>query len=125
MVKIDAITVPYDKYFNRTKEHYSNLFFGASLTALNYLANKKGYSLVGCNIAGNNAFFVRNDLLNKRVKELSVDQSYKESQIRDSRDKNYALSYFAGKKKIELIKGLEVLMFLQVKRRSFRCSRKG
>ena len=104
-----AITVPYDKYFNRTKAHYSNLFFGASLTALDYLANKKGYSLVGCNIAGNNAFFVRNDLLNKRVKELSVDQSYKESQIRDSRDKNYALSYFAGKKRIELIKGLEVV----------------
>ena len=61
------ITVPYHKYFNRTKAHYSNLFFGASLSALNYLALKKGYTLVCCNIAGTNAFFVRKDLLNVTV----------------------------------------------------------
>lgn len=104
-----AIAVPYKKDFDRTKAHYSNLFFGASLAALNYLANKKGYSLVGSNITGTNAFFVRNDLLNERVKELSVDEAYKESQIRESRDKNYALTYLSGKERIKLIKGLEVI----------------
>ncbi|MGH8246542.1 MAG: hypothetical protein ACREUU_08920 [Gammaproteobacteria bacterium] len=36
--------------------------FGASLTALERLARDKGYSLVGCNLLGSNAFFVRSEL---------------------------------------------------------------
>lgn len=110
------ITVPYDKYFNRTKAHYSNLFFGASLSALNYLALKKGYSLVGCNIAGTNAFFVRKDLLNENVKELTSEIAFKESQTRESRDTDYSLSFIAGKERLELIKGLEVVNVLTEKK---------
>lgn len=37
--------------------------FGASLKALENLGRRLGYSLVGCNITGVNAFFVRNDLV--------------------------------------------------------------
>jgi hypothetical protein len=37
-------------------------YFGASLEALVRLARSKGYRIVGCNISGGNAFFVRNDL---------------------------------------------------------------
>jgi hypothetical protein len=37
--------------------------FGASLKALEELGTKKGYSLVGGNLCGSNAYFVRNDLL--------------------------------------------------------------
>lgn len=37
-------------------------YFGASLEALVRLARSKDYRIVGCNIAGVNAFFVRNDL---------------------------------------------------------------
>lgn len=103
------ITVPYDKNFDRTKAHYSNLFFGASLPALNYLASKKGYSLVGSNIAGTNAFFVRKDLLTEKVFELSVEKTYRISQIRESRNQKYSNSYVSGKERIELIKGLEVI----------------
>jgi hypothetical protein len=40
--------------------------FGASLSALESLGRLKGYSLVGCNIAGINAFFVRTDLLQEK-----------------------------------------------------------
>ncbi|GAC1447292.1 MAG: hypothetical protein NVS4B5_18320 [Vulcanimicrobiaceae bacterium] len=36
---------------------------GASLTALTTLANRRGYALVGCNITGVNAFYVRRDLV--------------------------------------------------------------
>jgi hypothetical protein len=36
---------------------------GASLAALERLGRTKGYSLVGCNLTGQNAFFVRNDLV--------------------------------------------------------------
>lgn len=37
--------------------------FGSSLHALELLGKEKGYSLVGCNLTGVNAFFVRNDLI--------------------------------------------------------------
>jgi len=36
--------------------------FGCSLQSLCDIASAKGYSLVGCDIIGMNAFFVRNDL---------------------------------------------------------------
>lgn len=44
-------------------------YFGASLAALNRLAEEKGYSLVGCSMAGVNAFFVRKDCLNDQFTE--------------------------------------------------------
>jgi len=37
--------------------------FGASLKAFELLGSKLGYSLVGCDLTGINAFFVRNDLV--------------------------------------------------------------
>lgn len=37
-------------------------YFGASLSSWDQLMRTKGYSLVGCNITGSNAFFVRSDL---------------------------------------------------------------
>jgi hypothetical protein len=37
-------------------------YFGCSLEALTKISAKKGYSLVGCNFSGANAFFVRSDL---------------------------------------------------------------
>ncbi|MCB1226107.1 MAG: hypothetical protein KDK99_09885 [Verrucomicrobiales bacterium] len=40
-----------------------SLNFGASLKALEMLGERLGYALVGCNITGVNAFFVRNDLV--------------------------------------------------------------
>ena len=97
------ITVPYDKNFIRTKAHYSNLFWGASLPAINNLAIKKGYSLVGCNKAGNNAYFVKKDLLNERVKELSLDKAFKDSSYRESRNEDYSLSYLFGKDKLNML----------------------
>jgi hypothetical protein len=38
-------------------------YFGASLKAFEKVLGAKGYSLVGCNLLGCNAFFVRNDLV--------------------------------------------------------------
>ena len=35
---------------------------GASLSAMTQLGSEKGYALVGCDIIGANAFFVREDL---------------------------------------------------------------
>jgi hypothetical protein len=103
------ISVPYDKKFNRTKAHYSNLFFGASLPALAYLAHIKGYELVGCNNAGTNAFFVRENLLNDKISKVDVVNAYKNDSCRQSRDENYNFSFLSGDAKLNAIKGLDVV----------------
>ena len=58
-----ALTVPGDPVFVRAQKHHSNLYYGASISALAHLAERKGYALVGSNLTGNNAFFVRRDVL--------------------------------------------------------------
>jgi len=42
--------------------------FGASLTAWNQVLQGRGYCLVGCNVTGANAFFVRKDLVDDRFR---------------------------------------------------------
>jgi hypothetical protein len=61
----EVIPKIYDEQFERTKYHYSNIVYGASLKALIELANKKNYFFAGSNSAGTNAFFIRDDLKNK------------------------------------------------------------
>lgn len=55
----DEWVVAYDpaRSWNRTN------YFGASLKSLELLGRRLGYALVGCGLAGTNAFFVREDLL--------------------------------------------------------------
>ncbi|MFT4848231.1 MAG: hypothetical protein ACJAT1_000068 [Marivirga sp.] len=48
--------------YNEKHTWKQNSYFGASLLALEKLGKKKGYSLIGCDFAGCNAFFVRDDL---------------------------------------------------------------
>ena len=51
--------------------------FGASLKHLERTLAEKGYSLVGCNVVGTNAFFVRNDLVaNKFLEPYTSEQHY-------------------------------------------------
>jgi hypothetical protein len=104
-----AISVPYDPSFQRTAKHYSNLYFGASLAAMTLAAERKGYSLVGTTTAANNAFYVRNDLLNDRVEHLSVERAYTASNARESRGKDGQLTFVSGDSRAQLIKGLPVL----------------
>jgi hypothetical protein len=44
------------------------MYFGSSLQALVKLAKTKGYTLVGCNYTGVNAFFVRTELVKDKFK---------------------------------------------------------
>lgn len=106
---VRPITVPYDETFDRSSKHFSNLYFGASLAALTYLAEKKGYSLVGTNSAGINAFFVRNDLMSHKLKRMNAEEAFTVSKVRESRAQSGQLSLARGAAKLELIKGLPVL----------------
>jgi hypothetical protein len=87
-----AVTVPYDPDFERRRAHWSQLYWGASLAALDGLARRKGYALIGGNSAGNNAFWVREDVLGE-VPRVTVDEAYAVSRFRESRDESGALSY--------------------------------
>lgn len=53
-------------------------YFGASLTAWDELLREKGYRLVGCNITGANAFFVRNDLASGKFCEPLTPENHYE-----------------------------------------------
>lgn len=104
----NAWTVPYDPKFQRTKRHHSNLYFGASLLSLCDLAKEKGYSFIGCNSAGNNAYFVRNDKL-RHLCVKTPQEGYVCSAFRESRNAAGKFDYISGDKRIGVLKGLEVL----------------
>jgi hypothetical protein len=87
-----AVAVPYDPAFERGRAHWSNLYWGASLSALDGLARRKGYALVGGNSAGNNAFWVRDDAVGE-VPRVTVAEAYAVSRFRESRDESGALTY--------------------------------
>jgi hypothetical protein len=89
-----AVTVPYDAGFVREQKHWSALYWGASLAAITKLAGEKGYALVGGNRAGNNAFYVRRDVLGS-IPEVSVRGAYALSRFRESRSQDGELSYVA------------------------------
>jgi hypothetical protein len=102
------VVVPYDYNFNRKEAHYSQIYYGASLAALNKLGVKKGYSLVGTDSSGNDAYFVRNDLITI-LTVLSTEQAYCNSQIRESMDQNRKLNFANKEECLSSIKDLEII----------------
>lgn len=98
-----SVSVPYEPKFDRETAHYSNLYWGASITALEHLAAKKNYMLVGSNTAGNNLFFIRKDRIGK-LTQLSAKEAYIESRIRDSKNTLGKLNFLAGdKRRLEIL----------------------
>jgi hypothetical protein len=104
-----SISVPYAQDFGRTQAHYSNLYFGASLSALTSLALEKGYVLIGSNSAGNNAYFIRHDLVNDHLRQVSVEDAYRKSTFRESRSETGKLTFLSGNDRLQVIKGLPVV----------------
>ncbi len=102
-----AVTVPYNPAFDRHAAHHSNLYFGASLLALCDLATEKGYDFIGCNEAGNNAYFVKRGL-SDQIRPVDPVQGYVESKFREGRDEAGRLTYLSGSGRRELIAGMEV-----------------
>lgn len=104
----NKVTVPYRADFDRRKAHFSNLYFGASLACLTDLAISKGYSLVGSNSNGVNAFFVRNDVIGD-LHPCSVEEAYVKSKCRESRDINGNLSYLSFEEAKNIIADMELV----------------
>jgi len=72
------------------------------------LAERRGYFFVGCNRAGNNAFFVRKDVIGN-LSVVSLEEGYVASKFRESRDEKNKLTFVSGENRIKLIGAMSVI----------------
>jgi len=94
-----CVTVPYDPSFVRHEKHRSGLYYGASLTALDKLGTRKGYTLVGCDSNGVNAFFVRNDCVFPSLNRVTPQAAF--------RPNSHHLEYgFSEERQFEIVNSL-------------------
>jgi hypothetical protein len=115
-----ALTIPYAPGFVRsTKDHVSNLYYGASLAALVHLATTKGYVFIGSNSAGNNAYFVRQDRLPASLTPKTVAEGYVGSKFRESRAADGTLTLLTGPARAQAIQGLPVVNVVTGQTESF------
>lgn len=72
-----SVTVPYEASFDRNSKGANGHYHGASISALSKLALRKGYALLGCDSIGANAFFLRRDLLDETLYEISAAEAHR------------------------------------------------
>ena len=102
----ESKVIPYEESFDRTKTNMGNIYYGASLTALNKLGKKKGYSLVGTNKNGNNAYFVKRILLPKNNKVIKSEKPYEcfhYNTFKESRDKKNDLLFLDNRQEKKIL----------------------
>jgi hypothetical protein len=104
-----SVTVPYDAAFQRAHAHWSHLYAGASLAALVALGKRKDLAFIGTNSAGNNAFFVRRELLTAPLRELTAVEGFTPAQFRESRDDQGRLTFLDAEKAAALIAHLPLV----------------
>jgi hypothetical protein len=111
---LNHYSIPYKSDFVRVKEHFSNQYWGASISAFHYLLSQKGYTFIGCNSNGNNGYFVQNDKI-YNLPTPSLETGFVNAKFRDSRDVKGNLSYLSGDNRISVIAGMPVIDVLKNK----------
>lgn len=104
-----TVSVPYSSDFVRSRAHHSNIYYGASIAAFDHLLSHRDFALVGGNSAGNNAFFVRRDLLNDKIREVSVAQAFRETSFSEVRDAAGNLTFVRGLDRRALISDMPLV----------------
>lgn len=99
---LQPLTIPYSPDFYRTSADPSNLYYGASIRALEHLANTRGYTMIGCNGAGTNVFFVRNDHAAQFAERIE-DRSAYPTRARESRGSNGEMTLVSGADRAHVI----------------------
>jgi hypothetical protein len=102
-----ALTVPYRPDFQRTDAHYSGQYFGCSVAAARKLCAKKGYSFIGTNTNGVNAFF-RDDLAPPILAAIEETRAWP-PRHRDSRDREGRLDFVRGVARYDLVADMPVV----------------
>jgi hypothetical protein len=105
---LHPVSIPYDPKFSCGQSHSSRLYFGASIAALSSLAARKGYRLLGTTMAGNDAFFIREDYA------APFDSALKNivalpSKFRCPTDASGQLSWIEGYDRFKMISDLPVV----------------
>lgn len=103
------VTIPYDPAFERSRAHPSMIYYGASLAALCALGRRKGYAFVGCNSAGNNAFFVRADRRPPQLPELTPREGYIAGRFREARSADGRLAFMTAAEEEALVTSLPLV----------------
>ena len=103
-----AVSIPYNSSFTRGRASATNMYYGASICALAHLAKKKGYTLVGGNSAGNNAFFVRTDVLGA-IEPVSPATAYVRAAFREARSSAGEVTHLSFEERRSEIGGLPVV----------------
>ena len=92
----DAV-VPYNADYTHLKKN--PLYNGASPFAINKLANRKGYRLVGANAYGHNMIFLKKDLAEDYLPEITVESILNHPKTKES------LKEFELVKHFDFVKG--------------------
>jgi hypothetical protein len=103
-----AISVPYRPDFQRMDGHYSGQYFGCSIEAARWLCSRKGYSFLGTNTNGVNAFFVRDDLAPPILAAIEDVRSWA-PRHRDSRNHDGKLDFTRGLARYDLVADMPVV----------------
>lgn len=99
-------TIEYKEDFVRGINSPFN-FYGVSLLSVCKLSESKGYGFIGCNSAGNNAYFIRKDFLKHlSIPVVTPEQGYVFASFTEAWDSNGAIR---GYDKIRTLKGLKVI----------------
>lgn len=88
----EPLSVPYDAQFVRREKHPSGMYWGASLAAFSHLLEARGYSFLGTNSVGTNAFFVANKHSDLFVSKLEKRISWP-CKMREARNLDGTLAY--------------------------------
>jgi hypothetical protein len=98
------LTMPYDAGFRLHNGHYSQRYFGTSIKAIEHLALSRRYVLVGSNLAGNNAFFVRDDVFNRmNLSSRIATRRARPSLFRHVRNPDGSLSSISGRERSNVL----------------------
>jgi hypothetical protein len=100
-----ATTIPYDPAFVRRQSDASWLVCGASLAAIVKVAERKGMAFVGCNTFGNNAFFVRTELLPAWLPTYTAEEGFVRGRFKEAMTVGGALVVPGPDEEARLIEG--------------------
>ena len=103
------ISVPYAPDFVRGRAHWSNVYWGASLSAFRHLLERRGYAFVGTNSNGTNAFFVHADHADKCAAAIRTAASHP-CHLRDTRNQNGSVAYRPYSDFLDEVKHLPVVL---------------
>ncbi len=100
-------TINYEEDFVRGKK-YPFTYYGISLLSAYTIAKERGYSFVGCNSAGNNAYFIHNSYMQHlSIPALTPEQGYVFQKFTEAFNRTTE-EWYRGVDKIKSIDGLPV-----------------